>query len=246
MAIDISAKTVHTYLNEDQRWIKGGTLYAPADDILLDRSAFSTSVWPNDYLPSGLVLAKIAATGLYGPYGGTTEEVVTLTEGGSGLTSFTITFGGDTTASIDDDATAAQVQAALEALDSIGAGNVIVTGGPLATGPFSLTFSGALSDTDVGAVTTTPTGGSGTVVVAVGTTGGASVGSGGLETAVGFLLVSTPMSPHSTSDVGAAMAVRLDVIRNYLPAVEGPGSLDAAAETELAHHVRFFTYNSVA
>ena len=100
-----------------------------------------------------------------------TNEKVTLTEGGSGLTSFTLTFGAQTTASLDDDATAAQVQTALEALSTIGAGNILVTGGPLGSGPFTLEFVGALGGTNVGGVTTTPTGGTGTLTPAVDTAG---------------------------------------------------------------------------
>lgn len=100
-----------------------------------------------------------------------TNEKVTLTEGGSGLTSFTLTFGAQTTASLDDDATAAQVQAALEALSTIGAGNILVTDGPLGSGPFMLEFVGDLGGTNVGGVTTTPTGGTGSVTPAVDTAG---------------------------------------------------------------------------
>lgn len=100
-----------------------------------------------------------------------TNEKVTLTEGGSGLTSFTLTFGGQTTASLDDDATAAQVQAALEALSTIGADNVVVSAGPLGTQPFMVEFVGALGGTNVGAITTTPTGGTGTVTAVVDTPG---------------------------------------------------------------------------
>lgn len=98
-----------------------------------------------------------------------TNEKVTLTQGGSGLTSFTLTFGGQTTASIPQAATAAQVQAALEALSTIGVGNVSVTGS--AGGPYTVTFIGTLGGTDVGNVTTTPTGGTGTVTPAVATAG---------------------------------------------------------------------------
>jgi hypothetical protein len=101
------------------------------------------------------------------------NEEGTLTEGGSGLTSFTLTFGGQTTASLDDDASAATVQAALEALSTIGAGNILVTAGPLGTAPFEFEFINDLGGTNVGAITTTPTGGTGTVTAAVVTAGAA-------------------------------------------------------------------------
>lgn len=98
-----------------------------------------------------------------------TSEKVTLTEGGSGLTSFTLTFGAQTTGSLVAAATAAQVQTALQALSTIGAGNCTVTGN--AGGPYTVTFTGTLAGTDTGAITTTPTGGTGTVTATVPTTG---------------------------------------------------------------------------
>lgn len=98
-----------------------------------------------------------------------TNEVVTLTVGGSGLTSFTLTFGGQTTTSILAAAVGADVQAALEALSTVGAGNVTVTGG--SGGVWTVTFVGALGGTNVGNITTTPTGGTGTVTPNVGTAG---------------------------------------------------------------------------
>lgn len=100
--------------------------------------------------------------------GGTpTNEVQTVTEGGSGLTSFTLTFDGETTASIDDDATAADVRTALEALDNIAPGDVAVTG----TGPWTVTFKGQYAGENVPQMTATPTGGTGTITIAT-TTGG--------------------------------------------------------------------------
>ncbi|MGH2984752.1 MAG: calcium-binding protein [Solirubrobacterales bacterium] len=65
---------------------------------------------------------------------------------------YTLTFGADTTANIPFNATAAAVDAALEGLPSIGAGNVTVSGGPGnagGTSPYSVTFGGALGNTDV-------------------------------------------------------------------------------------------------
>lgn len=97
------------------------------------------------------------------------SEAQTITEGGSGLTSFTLTYAGQTTASIDDDATAAEVQAALEALSNVAVGDVTVTGGPLGTGPMTVTWKASLGN--VAQMTATPTGGTGTVTIATATTG---------------------------------------------------------------------------
>lgn len=114
------------------------------------------------------------------------NEVQSLTVGGSGLTSFTITYAGQTTASIDDAASAAAVQAALEALSNIGGGDVSVTGPD--GGPWIVTFQGALAHANVAQMTTTPTGGTGVVTVATLVTGS------GTGTASGYFLL-----PHVTN-----------------------------------------------
>jgi hypothetical protein len=139
MAIDIAKRTTETYLNEDQRWLKGGILYAPADSILLDRSAFPlTTTFDDGYIPSGVFLARVTATGLYVPYADAGEA-----------------------------------------------------------------------------------------------------GAPGTGVARGMLLTSVPYDRQSDGDIAAALAVRCDVIENYLPTGHG---LDAAARAELPH-MRFFTYN---
>jgi hypothetical protein len=117
--MDLTLRT-ETFAVDDTSWLASRHGVGEAVSVTLDTSAFTPSIhYPDGFFKSGIGLAKIAATGLYGPYN-VTDEVQTLTEGGSGLTSFTITWNGQTTASIDDDATAAEVQAALEALSNIG------------------------------------------------------------------------------------------------------------------------------
>lgn len=209
------------YGNDDTRWLRDA-LRAEGHGVTIDGS-----LWTSDaagvLIPSGTHVSILG-----GPYNSTTEEIQTLTEGGSGLTSFTLTFGGQTTASIDDDATAVQVQAALEALSTIGAGNVEVTGGPLGTGPFSVKFVGDLANTNVAQLTTTPTGGTGTVTAATGTAGGAAVdspaGSGETE---GHLRSRIRVKPGRKYLVTVVHAGSID--RRYLPA----GNHDAAAEADL-------------
>jgi hypothetical protein len=53
---------------------------------------------------------------------------------------WTLAVGGQTTAGIPYNATATAVRSAIEALSSVGAGNVIVTGG--SGGPWTVAFSG--------------------------------------------------------------------------------------------------------
>lgn len=111
-----------------------------------------------------------------------TNEVQSITEGGSGLTSFTLTatlpgYSAATTGSIAASSTAAQVQAALEGLDAIDPGDVSVTGPAGASnGPWNVTFQGRYAGLDITQMTATPTGGTGTVTIATVTAGGVSTG----------------------------------------------------------------------
>jgi hypothetical protein len=68
------------------------------------------------------------------------------------------------------DATAAQVQAALEGLSIIGTGNVAVTGGPGASAPFTIEFTGALAGVNTMELTSDATGLSGGASMATVTT----------------------------------------------------------------------------
>lgn len=180
--------TRKTWSRGDRRWLGSTHALEDAKSARPDPDLFPAADYPDGYVPSGTPLGLVTATEKIGPYtGDSTDEVQTITEGGSGLTSFTLTYSGQTTASIDDDATAAQVQAALEALSNIGEGNVEVTGGPLGTGPFSVKFVGDLANTNVAQMTATPTGGTGTVTIATGTAGGADASSDGREVLYGFL-----------------------------------------------------------
>jgi hypothetical protein len=62
---------------------------------------------------------------------------------------FRLKFGTSTSGDLAFDASAASVQAALEGLPSIGAGNVTVSGGPGGASPYLATFQGSLAKTDV-------------------------------------------------------------------------------------------------
>ena len=81
-----------------------------------------------------------------------TNEVqsVTITGSPTGGT-FTLTFDGDTTSTINYNAAASTVQTALRALDSIDGANVSVTGS--AGGPYTVTFIGELAATNVAQMT---------------------------------------------------------------------------------------------
>lgn len=132
-------------------------------------------VWSGDYefyaRFNGLMTLLNAALGGHAiKTPGGTSEVTTLTGTGtiSGGT-FTITYSSQTTAPIAWNATAGQVQAALEAMSNIAPGDVLVTGGPLpGGGVYTIKWMGAL----VGNVTA-PTA---SAVSLTGTTPGITVG----------------------------------------------------------------------
>jgi hypothetical protein len=105
-------------------------------------------------LPYPLVNAEVA--GGLGISGLRVNEIERVTVNAGGGT-FTISHGGDTTGPIPFDATAGEVQSALEALESIGLGNVLVKGGPGGEGggtPYFVEFVGSLAKMAITPLTT--------------------------------------------------------------------------------------------
>ncbi len=100
------------------------------------------------------------------------DITVTLATGGN----FTITHAGQTTGAVDDTATAADVQAALEALSNVSVGDVLCTGGPLMTAPVRVEFDRLLGEQNVATMTTTSslTGGGAAVAVTTARAGSAA------------------------------------------------------------------------
>src|SRR6266702_3170850 len=68
---------------------------------------------------------------------------------------FTLTFGGQTTAAINWNDPASTVQTRLQALSSIGAGNALVTGGPGPGTPWVVEFAGTMAKTAEALITRT-------------------------------------------------------------------------------------------
>jgi len=109
------------------------------------------------------------------PTGAGTSEVQTVTITGTPTGGdFVLVYGGDATTDLAYNATAAAVQAALQALPSIGAGNVTVAGS--AGGPYTVTFGGTLANEDVAQMHATGnfTGGTSPTVTVATTTPGSS------------------------------------------------------------------------
>lgn len=66
--MQIQTRTKADLRQDDQRWIgNGGEPAHKPVSVVLDKSAFTTT-WPDGYIPSGVVLARLTATGLYVPY----------------------------------------------------------------------------------------------------------------------------------------------------------------------------------
>lgn len=107
---------------------------------------------------------------------GTTDEVQTLSISGTPTGgTFKLSFRGAKTGTIAYNATSANVVTALEALATVGGGNVTATGGPLPGTPVVITFAGTLSDQAVPLIVPTDaalTGGTTPAVTVVETTPG--------------------------------------------------------------------------
>jgi hypothetical protein len=100
-----------------------------------------------DNIKSGVLLASSIA------YGGTNEvQAITITGTPTGGT-FTLTKDGQTTTNLAYNADRNAVEDALEALSTIGAGNVRVTGGPAPGTPFAVTFVNDLGRRDTSVMT---------------------------------------------------------------------------------------------
>ena len=215
---------IQTFGNEDQSWLASAHGTPNARSITIDVTKLTLAThYPHGYLRSGAPLSKLIATGLFAPYVGDVSEVqtVTITGAPTGGT-FTLTFGGDTTAPIAFNATAAAVQAALVALASIGAGNVVVTGA--AGGVWTVTFQGELSGEDVVALTESGTGLTGGTSPAVGvattTPGGTDTTTDGTQTLVGFLFTTLEIVNRDGSiptEVSGALLDHCSVVEAKLP-----------------------------
>jgi hypothetical protein len=239
--VSINPRTITTLVNEDQSWIGPGGISAFQDNqsIVLDRSAFDlVTAFPNGYIPSGVVLGKITATGLYAPYAGNSNEVQTFTRTSTGGT-VTVTFEGETTTALAATAagfTAAVLQAGLLALSNLEPGDVTVTGAD--GGPLVVTFGGNRLGENVSAMTVDNTSATGGTITVAQTTAGGSAASSGAETPAGFLAVSVPMSRDgaATDDEAGALYWHGQVDTSELPTGHG---LDATARNLLAAKFSF-------
>lgn len=176
--------------------------------------------------------------GLTSPYTEVQSIAVNATAG-----DFTLTFRGQTTAAIAYNASAATVEAALEALPNVAPADVTCTGGALATNPVVVTFGGVYAGQDQPTLYATPnvSGGAATVTVTTTTEGGGQGptptltintttpglppgGTDGLETFVGHLFTTRSVTPHGATvsrDTPGALFWHGKVIVSKLPPNSG-------------------------
>jgi hypothetical protein len=235
--MDPSVRTKGTFLNEDQRWLYGGREDGPNLDIILDRSGFDlVTAFPNGFIPSGVALAEVAATGLYIPYVNQTNPSYSVTVDATSGT-WTITVEGDTSAAVAFNVSAANLRTAIENLPGVNAGDVTVTGGPGASGggtPYVVTFvAGQYAGTagPVVSVADVDLAGGGDAVAVVATAGGVTTPAGE-AIGRGLLFASVPYDRDSTGDISAALCRDATVIESLLPTGHG---VDAAFKADCPH-----------
>lgn len=239
--MDLSVRKTSPLVVEDRSWLGDVDGTQATRSITLVTASFTKAThFPNGCLKSGTVLARYASganVGLWGPYAGRTSEVQTATiTGAPAGGTFTLTLNGETTAGIAYNATADTVRAALEALPSLSAGDVAVTG--VAGGPYTVTFGGTLAGANVAAMTASGagfTGGTSPGVTIATATPGGSTATNGLEVPRGFLFNTIEMA-EGDANKGAPLMERGFIKPWNLPANHG---LDAAARQLMAAHFIF-------
>jgi hypothetical protein len=144
-----------------------GTYLIEKLDPLFSGEEKTTSVVlaPNQSFAAGTVLGQITSAAV------SAVQTLTLTSATGGT--FTLSYNGQTTAPIPYNATAAQVQAALALISTIGNGQVVCAGGPLPGTAVTITFAGLMANLPIAAITVTSslTGGGAAAAIASSTTG---------------------------------------------------------------------------
>lgn len=244
--VDIQPYTSTETLTVGRPWLMSMLGIEANQSITLDLTAFDENLhWteaskyqPDRKLKSGIPLGKNTSTGLFEPYAAVTNEVqtATITGGPTGGT-FTLTFNGQTTAAIAYNATAAQVQAALEALSNVNPGDITVTGN--AGGPYTLTFGGQYLGDNTSSVTATAslTGGSTPgVTMATTTAGGTATASDGTQLFAGFLFTEVAFHAGATKAAAPLMVHgQIDVAK--LPVAFDPKDVPAGSNTQFVYKV---------
>ena len=137
--------------------------------ISTDTFALEGSAGNGDWTTSAVPAMKVTVKKTGGPG---VSQVQTLSYSATPTSgNFTLEFLGEKTTSISYDATAATIQAALELLTTIGAGNIVCAGGALNSADVTVTFQNALAITNHSLIEPDFTGATSTLAATVTTTG---------------------------------------------------------------------------
>lgn len=69
MGFDLQLEADGSFVNDDKSWIRRREGLDDAQSITLDLTTFTAGThYPNGFIPSGIALGKITASGLYGLY----------------------------------------------------------------------------------------------------------------------------------------------------------------------------------
>lgn len=215
--------------------------------IYQDSAKLDPVIFPERAVPApvrlGVSLSLAAATPLGQAKGNNEIQRLAITGGPTGGT-FTITHGGQTTAAIAYNATADLIRQRLEALSSIGVGNVKVWGGQLPTYEVYVEFVGDLGLTNVAAMTTTDslTGGSSPATAVTTLVAGAA--GDGLFYACNKTKLAAGAAPNGTAGSGGAFAAGDYQIAYTFANPSGESALSPAA-TETATSNQKFAMDAV-
>lgn len=183
------------------------------------------------FAPENTALPDFGTLNFNDPFDPTPFVSWTLTVGAS--STYTLTYGGDTTTSLTTASTAANIAAALVALPSVGAGNVTVTG---ASSPYTIAFTEAVAvsaplTASASAGTATVSGG---LWVPVGATDqGWTYGTNKSTQSINIEEQSTQVGTTiSTQDVSIAGSLSEDISRTLALAYNGLLTTSAASVSE--------------
>lgn len=206
------ATTTETFGGGDYRWLLSARGTEHPKSATLDYSAFTAGThFPNGYIPSGLAVAKITATGLYAPWtgGGAVTKVQTLTRT-STSGELKLNVDGEQTGELTGSAAAfikANIDAALLALSNVNPGDFT----SVQTSATVLTITGDIPDITVTDVDMA----GGTVTAAVAT----AEATDGTSVLAGFVFHDTPLA--GTNDVPVAILTDVTIDASFCPITTG-------------------------
>jgi hypothetical protein len=225
---DLSIQSVPAVPAADHTWLAGDSgAFSNAQSGTLDVSSLTSGTHydaTTKIVPAGLAVAK--AGGLLVPFDAVAEvQKVTISGAPTGGT-FTLTFDGQTTDAIAYNATAATVQAALEALSNVSSATVTGDAG----GPWTVTFGGSGDVPQMTAASSLTGGTDPAIAVTTVTGGGSSDGQGVLEGFLPYPLALQRLDGTLPSVVTTALIVDAVIIPANLP-VAGQRGIDRTTPT---------------